>query len=326
MVPLARLERALPKESDFESLASTNSTTGARLLQSGAVSERWRLAQDVAGELAQQPMQTPFETGPGRYQAPRDYPYARDPKLRFDQRRLASVVGVIALGMPIVVGLGGEALGEFRIALSEYYYEPIVLGDLFVGCLVAIGALLMTYRGWTPKVAQLATLAGIAALVVAFVPMEGWVVGCERLGDDGTCALDRVVYPVIGYWVHAGAAGVLFAILAFFCLFVFTKVPMNEAMRKEAPSPAKRRRNVIYIASGVVIAVCAISIGIGHQIAGDWWTDNDMTFWMEALILVAFGASWLTQGRALAPLVDPQDREDAALARRARRGGDLICK
>ena len=29
MVPLARLERALPKESDFESLASTNSTTGA---------------------------------------------------------------------------------------------------------------------------------------------------------------------------------------------------------------------------------------------------------------------------------------------------------
>ena len=29
MVPLARLERALPKKLDFESSASTNSTTGA---------------------------------------------------------------------------------------------------------------------------------------------------------------------------------------------------------------------------------------------------------------------------------------------------------
>ena len=30
MVPLARLERALPKKTDFESVASTNSATGAQ--------------------------------------------------------------------------------------------------------------------------------------------------------------------------------------------------------------------------------------------------------------------------------------------------------
>ncbi len=29
LVPLARLERALPKKTDFESVASTNSATGA---------------------------------------------------------------------------------------------------------------------------------------------------------------------------------------------------------------------------------------------------------------------------------------------------------
>lgn len=248
-------------------------------------------------------METPFETGPGRYQPPANYPYARDPKLRFDQRRLASVVGVIALGMPVVLGVGGYVLGRFRVALSGYYYEPIVLGDFFVGCLVAIGALLMTYRGWTPKVAQLATLAGIAALVVAFVPMSGWIIGDEQL------------YIVEGYWVHAISAGILFAILAFFCLFVFTKVPQDGSGGEGAPTPAKRRRNAIYIVSGVTIAVCACAIGIGGQFAGDWWWDTKATFWLEALILAAFGVSWLTQGRALAPLSDPQDREDAAIAK-----------
>ncbi|MEE4200100.1 hypothetical protein [Erythrobacter sp.] len=258
-------------------------------------------------------METPFETGPARYQPPPSYPYARDPKLRFDQRRLARVVGFFAFSMPIVLGLGGYSLGRFRVALSDYYYEPIVLGDFFVGCLVAIGALLMAYRGWTPKVAQLATLAGLAALVVAFVPMAGWITGCRELGPDATCADPTTSFPEIGYWVHASAAGLLFAILAFFCLFVFTKVPGGRDM-----TPAKWRRNVIYILSGLTIAVSAIAIALGDNLVGPAWRANNLTFWAEALILAAFGVSWMTQGRALGRLSDPQDHADAKAAREAR--------
>lgn len=255
---------------------------------------------------AMKPIETPFETGPERYQPPADYVYARDPKLRFDQRRLASVVGIIALGMPIVLGVGGLILGRLRIAISDYYYEPILLGDFFVGCLVAIGALLMTYRGWTPKVAQLATLAGIAALLVAFVPMSGWVSGAEDGGQR--------IYPVIGYWVHAVSAGVLFAILSFFCLFVFTKIPHDEESGEHIATPAKKRRNLIYRVSGLTIALSAIGIGIGGQFGPDWWWRSYATFWLEALILAAFGISWLTQGRVFGPaLKDPRDKRDEAL-------------
>lgn len=50
MVPLARIERALPKEFDFESNASTNSTTGA-LCVSGAVSETQRISQALYRKL-----------------------------------------------------------------------------------------------------------------------------------------------------------------------------------------------------------------------------------------------------------------------------------
>lgn len=269
-------------------------------------------------------MKTPFETGPQRYQPPANYPYARDPKLRFDQRRLARVVGFIAFAMPVVLGVGGYSLGRFRIALSDYYYEPILLGDFFVGCLVAIGALLMAYRGWTPQVAQLATLAGIAALAVAFVPMGGWIVGCNAIGPDATCLDPQTRYPVIGYWVHAGAAGVLFAILAFFCLFVFTKIPHDEAGSRQLPTPAKRRRNAIYIVSGIIIAVSAISIAIGDQLVGERWRADHLTFWAEALILAAFGASWLTQGRTLSPLNDPRDQADAAVAKEQKGEGPSV--
>ena len=236
-------------------------------------------------------METPFETGPARYQPPSAYRYAHDPKLRFDQRRLARVVGLIALGM------------------------PIVLGDIFVGCLIAIAALLMAYRGWTPKVAQLATLAGAAALIVALVPMSGWAPGCSAGASQIACDGQAMLYPVIGNWIHAGAAGILFAILAFFCLFVFTKIPSGPDGGPGVPSLAKRRRNVIYRTSGVLIAGCAVAIGIGGQSAGEWWLAYDMTFWLEAVILSAFGVSWLTQGRALVRLEDPRDREDEAIAK-----------
>ena len=68
-------------------------------------------------------MDSPFELDRKRYQPPSDYVYARDPTLRFDQRRLARVVGFIAFGLPIILGVGGLVLGEFRDALSGYYYE-----------------------------------------------------------------------------------------------------------------------------------------------------------------------------------------------------------
>ncbi|BDI60976.1 hypothetical protein [Qipengyuania nanhaisediminis] len=263
-------------------------------------------------------MDTPFETGPGRYQPASDYPYAADPQLRFDQRRLARVVGFIAFAMPIVLGVGGHLLGRFRTALSGYYYEPVVLGDFFVGCLALIGALLLAYRGWTPKVARLASIAGIAALTTAFVPMGGWITGCEVLSADGGCSSEAVTWPRLGYWVHAISAGILFAILAFFCLFVFTKVPASAREGSGEPSRAKQQRNAVYVASGVTIALAALGIGIGGQFAGSWFFDHHITFWLEAVILGAFGVSWLVQGRAVRRLADPQDRVDAAIAKSKR--------
>ena len=92
------------------------------------------------------------------------------------------------------------------------------------------------------------------------------------------------------------------------------------------------KRSVWYGIVGMALAVAAtligpgsglwlmslILIGLGGQFAGPWFFEAKLTFWLEAVILAAFGVSWLVQGRAVATLADPQDREDAAIARKIR--------
>ena len=255
-------------------------------------------------------MELPLETGATRYQAEPDNAYAHDPKLRFDQRRLASIVGYVAIGMPIILGLGGVLLGSFRQSLSGFYYEPVLLGDIFVGSLVFIGAVMFTYKGWNRKVGHLASLAGVAAFAVALFPAGGWVV-------DGNDAERVLAQPA--HILHALGALTLFLILAWFCFAVFTKV---EAHQRDAAGnllPNKLRRNRIYRVTGTLLLLAIAAITIGDLFFPDWSVRNRLTYWAETVALVAFGISWIVQGRASGMLMqDPRDRMDEIQAEAAR--------
>lgn len=246
-------------------------------------------------------IEMPLETGAGRYQAETDNAYAHDPKLRFDQRRLASIVGYVAIGMPIVLGLGGIALGEFRQSLSGFYYEPLVLGDVFVGCLVFIGTVMLAYKGWNRKVGQLASLAGLSAYAVAFFPAGGWMTG------EG----DVRIFEQGAHIAHGVGALCLFLILAWFCFAIFTKVEPHQRDPAGALLPNKRRRNHIYRIAGTLLLLAIVAITIGDVFFPEWSVRNRLTYWAETIALVAFGISWIVQGRASGLLMqDPRDRMD----------------
>ena len=73
----------------------------------------------------------PFEVGKGRYPLEAGNPFAQDPGKRDVQKRLAAMIGYVALGMPSVLALGGLCLsffdlGEFTESLSAFYYEEVV--------------------------------------------------------------------------------------------------------------------------------------------------------------------------------------------------------
>lgn len=254
--------------------------------------------------------------GQGRYQPDPTFTHSDDhPGYTLDQRRLAFFVGVVALGLPIVMLIGVQ-LGTCSYESISHFYYAQFLGGVFIAALVFIGTFLLAYRGESARESRLATIAGYGAIFVALFPTSGR--GCDMLKFSGRALADFTLKSPDAIFVesiqekegntffelfsgaeyfHAGGATVLFAFLAWYSFFVFTRVIDKVHLRNGDLTPQKEIRNKIYRASGIVIVVSIFAILIGFAFDFDWWNDYDLTFWFESLALWAFGFSWMVKGR-----------------------------
>ncbi|MFB9151399.1 hypothetical protein [Roseovarius ramblicola] len=267
--------------------------------------------------------------------APRNLPFT------VDLRRVHLAVGWIAFGLPLsLVAVAWLPTVCFQDSISHFYFSPVG-GDILVGALSFIGLLLLCLysfdaagcegaRRWTRLDILLIRLAGIASLLVAFVPTTG--TGCARTGAEGArVLLTGAEEPSFDFWavllgrteatglpldaVHYGAAGGMFLILAYVVLRVFTRVNSTAA---EMAGNRKALRNACYRVLGrmilSVVAVLAVKMAVG-RVAPDFlgfWNRFNLTFVFEAAGLFAFGLAWMIKGRFL-PIF-----EDAAARRQAR--------
>ncbi len=180
-------------------------------------------------------------------------------------------------------------------------------------------------------------LAGICAFLIAFVPTTGS--GCVFDGDEvvrvfltgasgsenfhvpGAIVTGTVSYDVWRSFaafgpgtdgpgllaaVHFGAAGIMFSILGYFSLFVFTRDNSTASLMTGSRKP---RRNAWYRVLGVLIFLAVGALAVksaalafvmspeAAEAFGKWWDSYRLTFWFEALALVAFGFSWMIKGR-----------------------------
>jgi hypothetical protein len=273
-------------------------------------------------------MKNPFVTGPERFQPDPGYIYTTNVQMRVDQKKLAFIVGLIALGLPIEM-LVGSAFGScFYDSISHYYYAQF-WGDVVVGSLVFVGTFLIVYRGANSAENVLATLAGLCAYGVAVLPTSGR--GCadeefsgralvefERLNDAMFVSVKPAsesnslfeLFTNVETWHYVSAAA-LFAFLAYYSFFVFTRVIDDQRQQDRSLSLKKRARNRIYYASGSVILVSMAALGANGFIGFSGWNDFNLTFWCEAFALWAFGFSWMVKGRFSGfLLLDEQDRLD----------------
>ena len=93
----------------------------------------------------------------------------------------------------------------------------------------------------------------------------------------------------------------LFLALAYFSLFLFTKVKKDGSMTRE-----KARRNKLYVTCGVVILGCIALIPLYHLLPEEnFLATIQPVFWLESLALWAFGVSWLTKGEMLWKDLEP---------------------
>lgn len=225
-----------------------------------------------------------------------------DPRVLYARSYLLirMVVGSIGVLLPTLLFIIDSGFlpgpASVRGSLSAYYHTSA--RDLFVGALCVTGFFLVTYMSGQKSTWDywLSTIAGIAALGVAFIPTSRPNIAphAARCGDievppPGCTQLQHSFGEVPVASVHYASAGVFILSLAVLC-FVFA--------RREERHSESATRSRFHRACGIAIvaAVSWIAVGesLGLSIAG-----VEPLYVGEVVSVYAFGASWLMKAKDL---------------------------
>ena len=198
----------------------------------------------------------------------------------FDYRALRLLMGLIAFALPFVVWLlSARPLSSIS---ASYHTEA---RDMFVGMLFVVSAFLWAYNGHSPNEARLSKVASVAAILVAIFPTS-----CDLCETGGMASS-----------VHYLAAGTLFAVLAYFCFAPFRRNTKGQKGKKG-------RRSKIYFVCGWIMVGCILSVFVANFTLSDETIQAlRLTFWAEAIALVAFGVAWIVAGKYFGLLVDDDE-------------------
>ncbi|MBF9045335.1 hypothetical protein HKCCE4037_18505 [Rhodobacterales bacterium HKCCE4037] len=228
---------------------------------------------------------------------------------------IRQLVGLLGFALPSLLYAYARLgpVDRMQPSISEFYYTA--MGDVMVGCLVAIGVFLLTYRGYatTPPGLPLgdrgaSVLAGLGAIGTALVPTTGDAVRAlcygppvNRCFDGGLATLETG--PVTGWGtlpdmlqaiLHFGSAALFLGMLAYFCLVLF---PIGPRLK------GQNARAMFFRVCGVVILICMALVGLVKLILPEGVADRfdalNGTFWLETLAVFAFSIAWLVKGKPL---------------------------
>lgn len=196
------------------------------------------------------------------------------------------IIGILGIGLPIIVILGGFIQNGFIFgeSISSYYYTN--MRDFFVGLLCCVGLFLLSYKGYERIDDITGNISGIFAVGIAFFPTSFddsgvFKTGIFQLNDN------------ISVYFHLTCASLFFLSLAFNSIFLFTK--HGGTMTKE-----KEKRNKIYLACGYVILFSLLCITLYKLFLQKTFIASiQPVLIFEAVALAAFGISWLVKGETL---------------------------
>lgn len=191
---------------------------------------------------------------------------------------LRRAVGAVAFLLPVALVVGDRLLfgGPVLGSISAYYGTGV--RDVFVGSLASVSVFLACYGGYDARDRACAGVGSVAAAAVALFPCTAaapWVRA-----------------------VHYGGASVLFATLAVFSLFLFTR--SAGGWRTES----KVARDRVYVACGLTIVGGMVADLVCYALG---WTAGPAhpALWLESVMLWAFGISWAIKGEVM--LADVED-------------------
>lgn len=188
--------------------------------------------------------------------------------------QLRRIIGFIGIFLPLILVLGDTLLFQKELiiqpSISDYYFTG--MRDVLVGFLIALALFFYTYKYKEDNIA--ANIAGLSVALDALFPT----------GHSN----------VIVQTIHFISAGVFILLLGYFPLFIFTKYD-----KTSGKTPMKIVRNKIYRSCGIIIFASftlLVVYFIINRITGLNLEEYRYVFWIETIILEAFGFSWLVKG------------------------------
>jgi len=206
-------------------------------------------------------------------------------------------IGVLGITLPLILVAGSSLLGEckeIQHSISIYYHTN--MRNIFVGYNCAVALFLFAYRGHDWRDNLVGYLGCIFVLGVAFLP-------CSIGSANQPCLITPPPQnPLVGK-LHNLCALLYFIILIVYSLLLFPKTHMDRVSgEKMYMARQKRSRNVIYYICGSLMIVSVSLI-----VANYWFLKESYpglkhlnpVFWLETIILLSFGISWLTKGQLI---------------------------
>ena len=224
-------------------------------------------------------------------------------------------IGLIGVLLPFVLWLGNTFLNSINIfnntnwikfkgvyepetnlkySISHFYYSTV--GEIFTAALCAVALFLFCYRGY-PKPSYgkyhfipgdnfMANLAAALALFVVVFPTSS-----EEIKDNVRLYISS---ESAGY-IHYAAASLFFLSLAIFSFVNFRRTKHPEDFGKMKSHPIYKYCGIVIL--GSMIVLFSIFILDKMKLDVSWTQTYNITFWLETIMLLAFGISWIVKGK-----------------------------
>ncbi len=200
-------------------------------------------------------------------------------------------MGVLAAALPLVLYVVGKFHGiNLQGSMSAYYWAGadgvIAPRGVFVGGLLAIGAFLYLYKGFTISENIALNFAAIFAAIVAFFPMS-WncETGLPRLPPVDVRHCPSIFNP------HGASAIALFACLAYVSLFRShdTLPALNNPALELQYKMIYRVTGALMLASPIIAAVLRVEFN----------RLDSYTYFVELAGIVAFASFWIVKSKEM---------------------------
>ena len=199
------------------------------------------------------------------------------------QKNLKRAIGILGMCLPAICVIGGYFPEHVvQNSVSLYYYTN--MRDVLVAILGCAAIFFMTYSGYGIIDNIVTWVIGVAGAGVVIFPCATYhpkrppdLVGVLQLAQSRS---DKI---------HLSFASAFFFLLAINSIFLFTLSTNHD------PGAKKKLRNTIYKASGGVILVSLVTLGIVYIGANDFFNNSHIQIVFEAIMLFGFGVAWLVK-------------------------------